>query len=164
MTREAGDIAVTGMKYVATFVFSAGEVCVALVQKNTKKLPHLNGKWNGIGGKMEIGESPVGAAIRELREETGLIAEKDNMVFVEHQRFNILMPGYHEIYWYAINNIPRPARLPKVNDAGERLAWVPLTHGIPDLGFTDGGLCPNLDYLVPKAIVFLRTPYLDRPA
>lgn len=32
---------------------------------------HL-GKWNGLGGKLEPGESPVMAAQRELREESGL--------------------------------------------------------------------------------------------
>ena len=36
------------------------------------------GKLNGIGGKLEIGENFVEAAIRETQEETGLvIAEKD---------------------------------------------------------------------------------------
>ncbi|HVE13133.1 MAG TPA: 8-oxo-dGTP diphosphatase [Elusimicrobiota bacterium] len=31
-----------------------------------------HGKWNGLGGKMEPGESPLEAAARELREESGL--------------------------------------------------------------------------------------------
>lgn len=30
------------------------------------------GKWNGLGGKLEPGESPLEAARRELREESGL--------------------------------------------------------------------------------------------
>ncbi len=30
------------------------------------------GKWNGVGGKIEPGESPEEAAIREIKEETGL--------------------------------------------------------------------------------------------
>ena len=33
------------------------------------------GKWNGLGGKMEAGETPEECAIREVREESGLIAE-----------------------------------------------------------------------------------------
>jgi len=32
---------------------------------------HL-GKWNGLGGKLEPGESPEECAIREIREESGL--------------------------------------------------------------------------------------------
>lgn len=30
------------------------------------------GKWNGLGGKLESGESPEECAIREIREESGL--------------------------------------------------------------------------------------------
>ena len=33
-------------------------------------------KWIGIGGKFEGGESPFDCALREIREETGLLAKK----------------------------------------------------------------------------------------
>ncbi|MBU0647881.1 8-oxo-dGTP diphosphatase [Patescibacteria group bacterium] len=33
------------------------------------------GKWSGLGGKFEQGESPEECAIREVREESGLIAK-----------------------------------------------------------------------------------------
>jgi len=34
------------------------------------------GKWNGLGGKLEEGESPEECAIREVQEESGLIVEE----------------------------------------------------------------------------------------
>ena len=32
------------------------------------------GKWNGLGGKLEPGETPEECAVREIREESGLVA------------------------------------------------------------------------------------------
>jgi 8-oxo-dGTP diphosphatase len=37
------------------------------------------GKWNGLGGKFEIGESPEECVIREIREESGLIIENPKL-------------------------------------------------------------------------------------
>jgi len=157
------------MRFVATLAFSASGEFVAMVKKQTKTLPHLNGRWNGIGGKMESGESPVGAAMREFTEETGIVVTKEDMVFVEHQRFvnGVGVPDGRycegdEIYWYA-TILPSFSNLPWVNDAGEKLRWMRVEE--EDMQVEPGfPLCPNLDYLIPKAIVFLRTPYLDRPA
>lgn len=39
-------------------------------------------KWNGFGGKIEVGETISQCAIRELQEETGLIAKEENLDFV----------------------------------------------------------------------------------
>lgn len=118
---------------------------------------------------MEIGESPVGAAMREFFEETGIRVEKDNMVFIEHQRFltGVRMTDTarycigDEIYWYATRIDPL-AILPSFNDAGEAMRWERTrdTMGV----YTEDFLCPNVGYLIHKAITYLRTPYLDLPA
>lgn len=42
-----------------------------LLVLNRRKPPYP-GQWNGIGGKLEIGETPVAAAQREIFEETGI--------------------------------------------------------------------------------------------
>lgn len=46
-----------------------------LMLLRNKKQNDLNeGKWIGVGGKLEAGETPEQCALREIREETGLIA------------------------------------------------------------------------------------------
>lgn len=39
-------------------------------------------KWNGFGGKIEAGENSCNCAVRELREETGLIARGEDLELV----------------------------------------------------------------------------------
>lgn len=67
------------MQYATTFVFdSRGQV--ALIRKN--RPDYLAGKWNGIGGKLEPGETHVQAAIRELKEEANLDLKQEDLTEV----------------------------------------------------------------------------------
>src|SRR5260221_12400905 len=43
-----------------------------MLHRNKKPGDVHRGKWNGLGGKMEPGESPDECALREVREESGL--------------------------------------------------------------------------------------------
>lgn len=60
---------------------SLGTICyidngqqLLLLHRNKKENDVHEGKWIGVGGKIEAGETPEECAIREIREETGLIA------------------------------------------------------------------------------------------
>ena len=55
--------------YVVILLFSKDTKKLLLVKRNKKPYPNL---WNGIGGKIEVGETEIEAAIRECKEETGL--------------------------------------------------------------------------------------------
>lgn len=57
-------------KYVAGFLFSPDFENVVLIEKN--KPAWQKGKYNGIGGKIEEGETPGEAMRREFEEEAGL--------------------------------------------------------------------------------------------
>lgn len=46
---------------------------VLLLYRNKKENDPNEGKWIGVGGKIEEGETPDTCVIREVREETGLI-------------------------------------------------------------------------------------------
>lgn len=56
--------------YVVGFMFSEDGNQVALIRK--QKPAWQKGRLNGIGGKLEPGEIPGAAMIREFKEETGL--------------------------------------------------------------------------------------------
>ena len=57
-------------EYVCSFLFSPDRTRVLLIRKN--RPAWQAGKLNGVGGKIEPGESPRQAARREFCEETGL--------------------------------------------------------------------------------------------
>jgi len=69
------------------------EVALAVAVRHGKVLvarrgarAHLGGSWEFPGGKIEPGEAPSEAALRELREETGLEAhEAEPFVAVVHR-------------------------------------------------------------------------------
>lgn len=57
-------------EYVVGFLFNEDKTQVALIQKI--KPEWQKGKLNGIGGKIEEGETPILAMNREFKEEAGL--------------------------------------------------------------------------------------------
>jgi len=64
------------MNYVCGFAFGEEYSRVALVLKNRPDF--LKGKYNGIGGKIDDGENPEKAMVREFQEETGCITTLDD--------------------------------------------------------------------------------------
>jgi len=54
---------------------------------------HL-GKWNGLGGKLEAGESPEQCVLREVREESGLEIRRPRY------RGLLIFTGFKEDDWY----------------------------------------------------------------
>lgn len=50
-----------------------------MVHRNKKPGDIHAGKWNGLGGKFEEGESPEGCVIREVQEESGLVIQNPRL-------------------------------------------------------------------------------------
>lgn len=64
--------------YVNSFVFSDLVEAVLLIEK--QRPDHQRGRYNGIGGKIEPGETPEQAAVREIEEECGLRFSTNELV------------------------------------------------------------------------------------
>ncbi|MAT57678.1 MAG: DNA mismatch repair protein MutT [Ignavibacteriae bacterium] len=57
---------------LATLCYVTKENKTLMLYRNKKQNDYHEGKWNGLGGKFEIGETPEECAVRELKEEAGL--------------------------------------------------------------------------------------------
>jgi 8-oxo-dGTP diphosphatase len=68
-------------KYVCGFAFSPNHTLVYLIRK--KRPTWQAGKLNGIGGKVNIGESPIQAIVREFKEECGVVTTESDWRVVE---------------------------------------------------------------------------------
>ena len=76
------------------YVRSGGKTL--MVHRIKKANDMHQGRWNGLGGKLEPGETPEECAVREIREESGLVAR--NLLLKGFLTF----PGFsNDEDWYA---------------------------------------------------------------
>lgn len=64
---------------VVTYLMKDNMVCLGL-----KKFGYSKGKWNGFGGKIEDGETPKEAAVREVLEESEVKIKEEDLTQVAH--------------------------------------------------------------------------------
>ncbi|MBN1299839.1 MAG: 8-oxo-dGTP diphosphatase [Melioribacteraceae bacterium] len=57
---------------LATLCYVQHEGKTLMLYRNKKENDYHEGKWNGLGGKFDPGESPEECAVREVLEESGL--------------------------------------------------------------------------------------------
>ncbi len=107
-----------------------------LFLKRANDSPQEN-TWTVPGGKLEINESPVNAAIRELYEETGLICVENNLSFIKtiHIRYPTNDFTYHMFFSNFLN---LPTICLKVREHKE-FAWLTLDE-IKEYPIILGGL------------------------
>ena len=65
-----------------------------MLYRNKKEKDIHQGKWNGLGGKLEKGEMPEEALKREVAEESGFLVEKADL------KGHIVFPNFSEADWY----------------------------------------------------------------
>lgn len=127
-------------EYCCGFLFSAGKMNVALVQK--LRPDWQEGRINGIGGHVEPGETPHEAMVREFREETGLLVP-------EWRKLCVLSPAKKpewRVHFFTQElKVGEPSMLKSITD--EQVSWMPKAPTPKHL--------PNLRWLVPMAYSLL---------
>lgn len=86
-------------KYVLGFAFDTLLEAVVLIKKNRPEWQA--GKLNGVGGKVEDGESFIDAMTREFREECGMETDSDHWVNFLTMKSNSFIV---EVYKIMIND------------------------------------------------------------
>ena len=64
-----------------TLCYIEKDGCYLMLHRTKKEHDYNKDKWIGIGGKFENGESPEDCAVREVREETGLVVEPADLEY-----------------------------------------------------------------------------------
>lgn len=117
---------------LTTLCYIEKDGCYLMMLRNKKKNDPSSGKWIGVGGKLEPGESADECVVREAFEETGLTLHKPCYRGVVH--FHSDVWESEEMYLYTADDFDGEP----VADCDEGdLRWVPKQE-IFDLSLWEG--------------------------
>jgi 8-oxo-dGTP diphosphatase len=103
-----------------------------MLHRVKKENDYHKGKWNGLGGKLEQGESPEDCVIREIKEETGLTIKNPRM------HGFITFPLFDQIDdWYVFIFSAEEYEGILIDSPEGNLAWVP-NDKLTSLNLWDG--------------------------
>ena len=123
--------------YVCGFCFSPDLDLVALIKKN--KPDWQIDQLNGIGGKIEEGELPSQAMVREFREETGVTILEDDW-----KDLGVLKNDEWQVFFYFAVSPQIPDKLESLTDEEVMAVHVKNLNNLP--------VIPNLRWLIPMAL------------
>ena len=103
-----------------------------MLHRVKKENDYHEGKWNGLGGKFEIGESPEDCAIREIEEESGLRVKNVKM------KGFITFPLFDKIEdWYVFLFTAADFEGELIDSPEGNLKWIP-NEKLTEINLWDG--------------------------
>jgi 8-oxo-dGTP diphosphatase len=129
--------------YVVGFLFDNRGENVLLIRKT--KPPWMKGKLNGIGGKIEHGESPINAMIREFKEETGCNGPLWKLLGTLEN------PDFEMYVFYDFSDRAMLEARTQVDDVGRGEGTIEYVNYFPVFPHTIDRM-PNLRWLIPMCL------------
>ncbi|HSD62832.1 MAG TPA: 8-oxo-dGTP diphosphatase [Ignavibacteriaceae bacterium] len=102
------------------YVMDKNNNSTLMIHRIKKENDYHEGKWNGLGGKFEAGESPEECAIREIKEESGLLVKSLRM------RGFITFPDFDGVDdWYVFIFTADDYKGTLIDSPEGKLEWIP---------------------------------------
>lgn len=115
---------------VLCYIISNGKVL--MLYRNKKEQDYHEGKWNGLGGKFEKGESPEACLKREILEESGLtLLSYDYKGMITFPNFD----GKDDWYIFLYTSSEFTGTL--IDSPEGHLEWIPLEN-LKELNLWEG--------------------------
>lgn len=132
-------------EYVVVYAFTVDEAQHRIPMVIKDRPDYLKGCLNLPGGKINIGETPIDAAVRELKEETGLedLSVTDGMCPMSPEVMGKITHDKSVIYCVKVPITSRQELMPQDGET-EPVAWYDVATVLTNLK-----LMPNLRIVLP---------------
>lgn len=128
------------MSYTTVTIFIKYKESILMLNRNKK---FWMGSWNAVGGHIEEGESIYDAAIREVREETGLKIKKEDLKYLADLEWVSDIFSAGGTYCFLVET-KKKVRTPRNTVEGlldyKSIAWI--------LNDDNRGIVPDIPYLL----------------
>lgn len=104
---------------LATLCYVKRDGCTLMVHRNKKANDIHEGKWNGLGGKFEPGETPEECVVREVYEESGLAIQNPKLCGL------LMFPQFKGNDWYVFVFTASEFTGELIDSPEGRLEWIP---------------------------------------
>lgn len=108
-----------GMVILATLCYIKRDGYTLMMHRNKKANDIHKGKWNGLGGKFEAGETPEECVKREVQEESGLIIQNPRLHGL------IMFPNFKANDWYVFVFTATDFKGELIDSPEGKLEWIP---------------------------------------
>ena len=107
------------MIILATLCYIKHDGHTLMVYRNKKANDIHKGKWNGLGGKFEAGETPEECVIREVHEESGLAIKHPKLCGL------LMFPNFMGNDWYVFVFTAADLTGELIDSPEGKLEWIP---------------------------------------